>query len=330
MRDGVSASRVAVSGGPWPSVAGFLAVRLRPGIDWAERIARGEVLDHHGQSVTADTRCNEGAVYWYWRSLPPEPRVPFELELLHQCAHLVVVDKPHFLAVTPGGCHLQETALVRVKRLLGIESLVPMHRLDLETAGVLAFTVQPAARDAYHALMREHLAHKVYEAVAPWRSGLVLPCTASHFLQEPTGEGFMQMRVLPGVPNAHTRIELMRRLDAHIPHDAYAALPDRSAHLALYRLTPLTGRKHQLRAQLNALGLPIVGDRIYPRLWPEPARGTAPDFSNPLQLLARALSFTDPVTGQPRHFVSRRQLALAACADTAQLPSTLPPHPHSP
>ena len=327
LRDGVSASRVAASGGPWESVVAFLTARLRPGIDWGRRIAQGEVLDQQGQPVSAHTPCTEGAVYWYWRSLPPEPRVPFELELLHQCAHLVVVDKPHFLPVTPGGRHLQETALVRLKRQLGIETLVPMHRLDLETAGVLAFTVQPAARRAYHALMREHRAHKVYEAVAPWRSELTLPFAAHHRLEEPADAGFMQMQVLPGEANAHTHIELLLRLNAGDPSpDA----PVQPAPLALYRLTPLTGRKHQLRAQLNALGLPIVGDRIYPRLWPAPAPGDAPDFSNPLQLLARELSFTDPVTGQPRRFVSRRQLALAACADTARLSSTLPPHPPLP
>jgi tRNA pseudouridine32 synthase / 23S rRNA pseudouridine746 synthase len=324
LRDGVSASRVAVSGGPWPSVAAFLTARLRPGIAWAERIARGEVLDAQGQPVSADSPCQDGAVYWYWRSLPPEPRVPFELDVLHQCEHLVVVDKPHFLPVTPGGRHLQETALVRLKRQLGIATLVPMHRLDLETAGVLAFTVQPAARHAYHALMREHRAHKVYEAVAPWRGDLALPVTARHRLQEPAGAGFMQMQVLAGEPNAHTRIELLRRLDTHTAHPAPAA------DLALYRLTPLTGRKHQLRAQLNALGLPIVGDRIYPRLWPEPVPDAAPDFSHPLQLLARELAFTDPVTGQPRRFVSRRQLALAVCADTARPSSTLQPDPPSP
>jgi len=307
LRDGVSASRVAVSGGPWASVAAFLGARLRAGIDWRERIAQGDVLDQHGQPLAADAPCKDGAVLWYWRSLPPEPRVPFELALLHQCEHLVVVDKPHFLPVTPGGRYLQETALVRLKRLLGIATLVPMHRLDLETAGVLAFTVQPAARHAYHALMREHRAHKVYEAVATWRSDLTLPMTASHRLEEPADEGFMQMQLRPGAANAHTRIELMRRLGSH-PSD-----------LALYRLTPLTGRKHQLRAQMNALGLPLVGDRIYPTLWPEPAPGDEPDYRQPLQLLARELSFTDPVTGQPRRFVSRRQLAWAAWPDTAPL-----------
>ena len=272
LRDGVSASRVAVSGGPWNSVAAFLSARLRPGIDWGLRLAQGEVLDRLGHPIAANLACREGDVFWYWRSLPPEPRVPFELEVLHRCEHLVVVDKPHFLPVTPGGRYLQETALVRLKRLLGIETLVPMHRLDMETAGVLAFTVQPAARRAYHALMREHRAHKVYEAVAPWRCDLQLPVTASHRLEEPAGDGFMQMQVLPGQPNAHTRIEVARRL------------PCGPTDLALYRLTPRTGRKHQLRAQMNALGLPIVGDRIYPRLWPEPAADAPPDYTQPLQL----------------------------------------------
>lgn len=315
LRDGVSASRVAVSGGPWASVAQFLGARLRAGIDWHARIAQGDVLDQHGQPLAAGAACTDGAVLWYWRSLAPERRVPFELALLHQCEHLVVVDKPHFLPVTPGGRYLQETVLVRLKRLLGLATLVPMHRLDLETAGVLAFTVQPATRHAYHTLMREHRAHKTYEAVAPWRADMALPFTASHRLQEPGGDGFMQMQVLPGEPNAHTHISLLRRLG-----------PDAAGtELALYRLAPSTGRKHQLRAQLNALGLPIVGDRIYPQLWPAPAADAAPDYRQPLQLLARELAFTDPVTGQARCFVSRRTLAWVSRAETAQPSSSHPP-----
>lgn len=295
VRDGVGASRVAVTAGPWTTVAGFLAARLRAGIDWPERLARGEVLDLHGKPLAPDAPCRPGTVLWYWRSLPPEPRIPFEIQLLHQDEHLVVVDKPHFLPVTPGGRYLQETVLVRLKRLLGIATLVPMHRLDLETAGVLVFTVQPHTRHAYHAVLRDRRAHKVYEAVAPWRADLALPITVGSRLQEPAGADFMQMQEVPGEPNAQTRIELIGRL----------------GELAHYRLTPLTGRKHQLRVHLAALGLPIVGDRIYPTLWPEPAPDAVPDYTQPLQLLARELAFTDPVTGQPRCFVSRRVLLQA-------------------
>lgn len=302
MRDGVGASRIATNGGPWPSMADFLGARLPAGRDWRARMALGDVLDSAGRPVPPDAPFVSGAVLWYWRSLPPEPRVPFEVELLHQDEHLVVVDKPHFLPVTPGGRYLQETVLVRLKRRLGIETLVPVHRLDLETAGVLMFTVQPAVRQAYHALLRERRVRKVYEAVAPWRPDLDLPRTHRSRLEEPPGEDFMQMRTVAGEPNAETYIELIRRLGPS---------PAAGTELAHYRLTPRTGRKHQLRAHLDALGLPIVGDRIYPRLWPAPAPGALPDYGNPLQLLARELAFDDPVTGGSRRFVSRLQLRLA-------------------
>jgi tRNA pseudouridine32 synthase / 23S rRNA pseudouridine746 synthase len=295
-RDGVGASRVAVSGGPWATLCAFLDARLPPGQPWAERLARGDVLNAEGQPLRADAPCPpHNSVLWYWRSLPPEPRVPFEIEVLHHDEHLVAIDKPHFLPVTPGGRYLQETALVRLKRLLAIETLVPMHRLDLETAGVLLFMVQPATRHAYQAMFRERRVHKVYEAVAPWREDLTLPVTVSSRLQERPGEAFMQMETVDGEPNAITHIELIGRLGPLAPW----------AH---YRLRPMTGAKHQLRAHMSAAGLPIVGDRIYPRLWPAAPAEAVPDYSQPLQLLARELRFTDPVTGEPRCFTSRRRL----------------------
>lgn len=298
-RDGVNASRVAVSAGPWATLAEFLAARMPNAPDWSTRLARGEVLAANGRPLTGDEPCVPGSVLWYWRSPPLEPRVPFELVLLHQDDHLVVVDKPHFLPATPGGRHLQETALVRLMRQLGIRTLAPMHRLDRETAGVLVFIVQPATRHAYHALLRDHQVRKVYEAIAPWRAGLALPFTCRSRLEQPLGAAFMQMQVVAGAPNAETRIELIERLDAA------------NGELAHYRLLPHTGRRHQLRAQLCALGLPIVGDRIYPKLRPEPAPGTEPDYTQPLQLLARELIFTDPFSGTQRRFISGRRLQLA-------------------
>lgn len=301
MREGVSASRVAVSAGPWATLAEFLAARLPAAPDWPERLARGDVLDAGGQPLAADAPATPGTLLWYWRNPPPEPRVPFEIELLHHDDHLVAVDKPHFLPVNPGGRHLQETVLVRLKRLLGIATLTAVHRLDLETAGVLLFSVQPASRHAYHALLRERQMHKVYEAIAPWRDDLALPLTLHHRLEEHPAS-FMQMQVVAGEPNAQTLLELIGPADSTVHGDLQ---PGALAH---YRLTPITGRKHQLRAQMNAIGLPIVGDRIYPRLWPEPAVGAAPDYSQPLQLLARELAFTDPVSGEPRRFISRRRL----------------------
>jgi len=297
LRDGVAASRVGVGDGRFPSVLAFLQARF-PAVDqWPQRLARGDVLDADGRPLAPDARVAAGDLLWYWRDPPPEPRVPFELELLFRDEHLVVVDKPHFLPAIPAGRHLRETALVRLRAALGIATLAPIHRLDRETAGVLVFSVRAEDRGAYHALLRDRAVHKVYEAIAPWRADLALPLVARHRLEQPEGGGFMQVRVAPGEPNAEARVELVGRL---------------ADGLALYRLTPRTGRTHQLRVQMNALGMPLVGDRIYPALWPEPAPGAAPDWSQPLQLLAREIAFTDPVTGEPRRFESRRRLALTA------------------
>ena len=293
LRDGVAASRVGVGDGRFPHVLAFLEARFPAVADWPGRLARGDVLDARGRPLPADARVATGDLLWYWRDPPPEPRVPFELELLHRDEHLVVVDKPHFLPAIPAGRHLRETALVRLRAALGIATLAPIHRLDRETAGVLAFSVRPQDRAAYHALLRERAVHKVYEAIAPWRGDLAFPLLARHRLEQPERDGFMQVRVVPGEPNAEARIDVIDRLgDGH----------------ALYRLEPRTGRTHQLRVQMNALGLPIAGDRIYPVLWPEDAPGATPDWSRPLQLLAREIAFTDPVTGQARRFTSRRTL----------------------
>jgi len=298
-RDGVGASRVAATPGPWRTWKEFLCARLPAAPDWPERLARGDVLDAQGQPLQACTPCVPGTVAWYWRALPPEPRVPFEIEVLHHDEHLVAVDKPHFLPVNPGGRYLQETVLVRLKRLLGLDTLVPLHRLDRETAGVLLFTVQPPARGAYHDLFRQRRVRKVYEAVAPWRADVPLPQQCRSRIEERPGDAFMQVHEVPGEANAETLVELIRCLPASDVH---------STCLAHYRLHPHTGRKHQLRHHMAALGLPIAGDRIYPQLLPAEDRDAAPDYSQPLQLLARELSFDDPVTGQARRFTSRRQL----------------------
>ena len=151
LRDGVAASRVGVGDGRFATLLAFLVARFPAVADWPARLARGDVLDADGRPLAADAPCVAGSLVWYWRDPPPEPRVPFDVELLHQDEHLVVVDKPHFLPVIPSGRHLRETVLVRLRRQLGIATLAPMHRLDRETAGVLVFTVRAGERGAYHA-----------------------------------------------------------------------------------------------------------------------------------------------------------------------------------
>jgi tRNA pseudouridine32 synthase/23S rRNA pseudouridine746 synthase len=314
-RDGVGPSGVATVPGDWPDAAHFLAARL-PALtlaQWRARLAAGEVLDAAGQPLGADAPHVPHTRLWYWRALPPdvvEPVIPFEAELLHQDAHLIAVDKPHFLPMAPKGRHVQQTLLVRLKRQLGIDTLVPMHRLDRETAGVVLFMVRPQDRAAYQARLRERQVDKVYEAVAPWRAELGVPLTRrSRLVESPAS--FMQRIEVEGEPNGVTHLELIARLAA-APGPQGAQGP--AGPWGHYRLKPETGQTHQLRVHLAALGAPIVGDRIYPVLQPEPPLGTAPDFEHPLQLLARAIAFTDPVTGARRRFESRRTLAEVAVA----------------
>lgn len=291
LRDGVSASTLATPAGAWPLLLDFLAERLPlvSRADWQQRMAQGDVLDAQGLVLPPEAPFHAHSRLHYWRRLAHEDEIPFAEQILFHDAHLLVADKPHFLPVTPKGRYVQQTLLTRLKKRTGIATLTPVHRIDRETAGLCLFAIRPEDRDAYQRLFRERMVAKVYEAIAGYRQDLPLPMTYRSRLQERT-EVFMQMQEVAGEPNAETDIALIERLG------------DR---LARYELRPGTGQKHQLRAQMSALGLPIVGDRIYPVLQPEHA---VPDYTRPLQLLARAIDFVDPVTGQLRYFRSRRQL----------------------
>lgn len=249
----------------------------------------GEVIDEAGTAVGIDRRYQPHARIYYYRAIENEPRIPFEEVVLFQDDTLVVADKPHFLPVIPSGRYLQETLLVRLKRKLGIETLAPIHRIDRETAGLVVFTIQPATRKLYQDLFLQKSVQKQYEAVARWRPDLTFPLTYRSRLED-QGEHFMQVREIEGEPNAETRVEVL----------------EVNGKTARYQLTPITGRKHQLRAHCAALGLPILNDRIYPTLLPE----NTDDYANPLQLLAKSIAFPDPLTGQPRSFTSNRALHL--------------------
>jgi tRNA pseudouridine32 synthase/23S rRNA pseudouridine746 synthase len=294
--DGVSPSSVVTPGGHWPTMLAFLIERI-PAVsvqEWTRRMTHHEVLDAQGLPLAADAPFKAHTRLHYYRRLAHEHPIPFEATVVFQDDFIVVTDKPHFLPVTPKGRYVQETLLVRLKRQLGIDSLVPMHRLDRETAGLLAFTIQPDTRHAYQALFRDRTVSKVYEAIAPAPSLGIgeprFPITRRSRLKE--SAQFMTMQEVDGEPNAETRIELV----------------EQKGPRALYRLHPLTGQKHQLRAHMNALGLPLEGDRIYPKLQAEQAPDAPPDYSSPLQLLACGLSFTDPISGQLRQFQSRLKL----------------------
>ena len=288
LRDGVGPSSVVLPLGPWPTVLDFLVARFSgvPRAQWLERLQAGAVSDDWGRTLNADTTYVAGLRIYYFRALPAEPKIPFEEVVLHQDAHLLVVDKPHFLPVMPSGKYLQETVLVRLKNKLGLHDLVPIHRIDRDTAGLVLFSVNPATRDAYHALFRNHQVAKTYQAIAPWNPALPWPLRRESRIAE--SAHFMQQTEVDGPPNALTLITPLESLGPR----------------ARYQLQPVTGQRHQLRVHMAALGLPLVGDGIYPVLTPE---GSA-DYARPLQLLAQAIAFTCPVSGRAMRFESRRGL----------------------
>ena len=289
-RDGVGASCVGLPPGPWPTILAFLLQRFpAQGSEvWLRRLHKGEVVDEFGTPVTPQSPyCSPLRVYYY-REVTAELPIPFEAQLLYRDDHLVVIDKPHFLPVMPSGNYLQQTALVRLKRQLGLDDLVPIHRIDRDTAGVVMFSVQPSSRNAYQGLFREHRVTKTYEAIARWRCDLLLPLLHQSRLQ-PSAH-FMQQCEVPGAPNTTTHIDVLENL----------------GDMARYQLRPVTGHRHQLRVHMAALGIPILNDGIYPQLKP---KGTT-DYARPLQLLAKSLAFDDPMTGTHRVFHTQQQLRL--------------------
>lgn len=286
-----SSSGLQLPPGPWTTVLDGLCARFPaiPRETWVDRFARGRVLDAEGAALALDAPYRPGAEIRYFREVADEPVIPYAETVLHADADLVVADKPHFLPVTPAGGFVRETLLARLVQRLGNPDLVPLHRIDRDTAGLVLFSANPATRAAYQALFRERRIRKRYEAIAPALPGVSFPLVRSTRLVR--GEPFFRMQEVEGVPNSETRIEVLERAGAWWR----------------YALEPVTGRKHQLRVHMAGLGAPIANDRWYPRV-----TAAAPDDgARPLKLLARSLAFVDPLDGSARRFESEFHLCTA-------------------
>jgi tRNA pseudouridine32 synthase/23S rRNA pseudouridine746 synthase len=295
VRNGVNATRMRMpEDGPWATAMEYVLDKFNH-VDPAgivDRFERGEVMALGGEVVTPTTPLNEHVFIWYYRELPVEKRLPVELSILHQDENLVVVDKPHFLPTTPGGMYVQESALVRLRVLLDLPDLVPIHRQDRMTAGVLLFSVDPQTRGKYQLLIEKRRIEKTYRAVAPVHDGLNFPLVVrSRMVKSRT---YLLAQEVEGEPNAETRIELM---DTRVSASG--------ATLGLYDLQPHTGKTHQLRLHLASQGIGILNDPFYPVLHEQ-----APDdYDKPLQLLAHSISFTDPLSGKPVKYSSKLELS---------------------
>ena len=287
-RHGLDAARLRTPAeGRWVTIRDHLVDRLpRVAPERIDMMLREQLIVDLNGPVAPDAPFVAEHFLWFHRDLPVEVPVPFEIGIVHRDDDLLVVDKPHFLATIPRGRHIVETALVRLRRDLDLPTLSPAHRLDRVTAGLLMFVVRPERRGAYQMLFRDRLVHKSYEAIARYDPTLGLPCTVrSRIVKE---RGVITAQEVAGPPNAETLVELVEHRNG----------------LGRYKLTPITGRTHQLRLHMSGLGVPILGDDFYPVLAERPLD----DFTRPVQLLAQTLGFADPITGQQRRFRSSATL----------------------
>ena len=288
LKNGVAASYVCIPHN-YGLLIDFLTARF-PQVSyavWVSRMMRHEVVRHDGVVLNTDSPCLANSKVYYYREVAAETPIPFLEQILFQDEHLIVVDKPHFLPVTPTGSFLQETLLTRLRRRLNMTHISPIHRLDKDTAGVILFAAQAQSRDAYQGLFRQQKVQKIYHALARTRLDLVYPTVHESQLLDDK-QYFFRTRTADGTPNSRTTITLLEARGEH----------------SVYQLEPTTGKKHQLRVHMNSLDMPIINDVLYPVTH----ELSAADYAKPLQLLAKSIAFIDPITGESRRFESPREL----------------------
>lgn len=275
----------------WPTMGAWLRHRLPEHVDVPGMLAQERFVDEGGRAVRESDPYGPHQFVWFHRDLRDEPAVPGRIHVVHRDERLVVVDKPPFLATIPRGGHVMQSVVVRLRDELDLPELSPLHRLDRVTSGLLMLATESRWRGPYQTAFERRAVEKTYRAVAPLRADLELPTIVRNHIRKVPGTWCAE--VVPGaLVNAETRVELEREV----------------AGAGVYRLSPRTGRTHQLRLHLLGLGIPIVDDPLYPVVQDVPVD----DFRRPLQLLAAELAFTDPVDGQPRRFRSVRSLPLTA------------------
>lgn len=308
------------------TIADYLVARFYPNDPQIihARFNTGEVRLDDGTILSSDSPYMPGERIWYFRELADEPQLPSDMPVLYEDEHVLAIDKPHFLPTTPRGSYIAQTALTKLRVREQNPLLIPIHRLDRPTAGVLLFAKTVQARRPFQMMFQHRQASKTYRAVAP------VPSDVTAAEQALSTEGLqvrshiqkirdqLQVQQLSeqecaaqGVePNTLTTVKILRTFTPSAQAvEGWRAEPalNKKQEWALYDLEPHTGKTHQLRAHLNLLGSPILGDVLYPQVLPDtPDR---PEY--PLQLLAYSLHFEHPITGERVDLHSGRSLAAA-------------------
>lgn len=302
IRDGLNPTHARVPDGPitaWDFVHNLIVTQRHRHPDDNDaalqaRFTANEVVSQDGTPLRPDSILATNAVVYFYRIPAPEQPVPYGIPILHEDEHLLVVDKPPFMATMPRARHITETATVRLRRMTGNNELSPAHRLDRLTSGILVFTKDRSVRGAYQTLFAERRVTKTYEAIAPLAD--VSPGTVWRSRMEKT-PGELQGRIVEGEVNAITEVAGVEPVDKAPYETIHGALPE----IAKYTLKPQTGKTHQLRLHMLQAGIPIIGDPIYPVIFPAEAE----DMRIPMHLTATHISFVDPLNGANREFLSQ-------------------------
>jgi len=278
-------------GGRFETVYAFLACRFPriPESVWRERIELQKVHFDDGTPIGLTTPYQERRRVCYYREVANEVKIPFEEEVLFENDEIVVVDKPHFLPVHPAGKYVNETLVTRLRIKSGAEELSSAHRIDRLTAGLVLCVKNRSKRGVYQKIFMDGAVEKTYFAVGK----LPPDSDQTHWhiqaRMEPRDDYFRMQIVPHGPVNSESIIDLI----------------ERRGEVGLFRLQPVTGKKHQLRVHLCEIGSGILNDPLYPDYLEE---SFPEDYDQPLQLLAHRLAFTDPITGKQMEFKSRQSL----------------------
>ena len=249
-----------------------------PRATWLERFGAGKVWAAN-DLIDADTPYHPLLEVHYRREVEREPPVREDFRVVWSDRHLLVVDKPPNLPVTPGGRWVSGCLLHLLLEATGNDRITPLHRLDRLTSGVVLLSLDPTTRSHFARLFQPRpMVEKLYTAVCELQrktspSRFLL---AHHIARSP--QEYWRQVVRPEQPaNAHCEVEVMAINDG----------------LVLVRVRPTTGRKHQIRVQLAHEGLPILGDPLYgsvrsndpddvtQRLWLDAHQLTVTDFPGP-------------------------------------------------
>ena len=151
------------------TIADYLIARFYPNDPQVihARFNTGEVRLDDGTILTGDSPYMPGERIWYFRELADEPQLPSDMPVLYEDEHVLAIDKPHFLPTTPRGSYIAQTALTKLRVREQNPLLIPIHRLDRPTAGVLLFAKTVEARRPFQMMFQHRQVSKTYRAVAP-------------------------------------------------------------------------------------------------------------------------------------------------------------------